>query len=181
MTFLPPMYQLVLIVVVLIAAAFDVRTRRIPNWLVLTAILIGVALNTFLFGLSGLSTSLFGGAAAFAVYFPLFALRGMGAGDVKLMVGIGCIVGPSNWLAIFSLTAILGGLFAIFMLLQTGRLMYTLMNVWFIFTQVIQLKAPFIERSDLDINDAHAIRLPHGATIAVGSLAFLFGPTLLRF
>jgi prepilin peptidase CpaA len=180
MTILPPAYQLLLATLVLIAAVFDVRFRRIPNWLVLSGILLGLALNVFLFGSIGAKSALLGGALAMSVYFPLFIVRGMGAGDVKLMIAIGILVGPANWLAIFFLTAVLGGAFAIFMLFRSGLLMHTLANVGFILSRLIQLKAPYKERPDLDISSPKALTLPHGATIAVGSFAFMLVPLVLQ-
>lgn len=180
MTILPPAYQILLATLVLISAFFDIRFRRIPNWLVLSGILLGLALNVFLFGSTGAKSALLGGGLAMLVYFPLFIVRGMGAGDVKLMMAIGILVGPANWLAIFFLTAVLGGAFAIFMLFRSGLLMHTLANVGFILSRLIQLKAPYKERPDLDIGSPKALTLPHGATIAVGSFAFMLLPLVLQ-
>jgi len=95
---MPPITQVLLLLVVIPAAFFDIRQRRIPNWLVLTGVVAGIGLNTFLFydnpsPVSGLWFSLQGLGIAFLVYFPLYLLRGMGAGDVKLMGAVGAIVG----------------------------------------------------------------------------------------
>ena len=73
---------------VAIAAVYDIRFRRIPNWLVLTGLVLGLGLNTFLFRWPGARASLLGIGLAFLIYFPLYLLRGMGAGDVKLMAAI---------------------------------------------------------------------------------------------
>jgi prepilin peptidase CpaA len=178
MTILPPAYQILLASIVLIAAVFDIRYRRIPNWLVLTGILFGFLLNTFLFGGTGAAASFLGGGLAFLIYFPLFVIRGMGAGDVKLMMAVGFVVGPANWLGILFSTAVLGGLFAVILLLRWGQLAQTMHNLLFILGQLMQFKAPYKERSDLDIHSPRAITLPHGATIAAGSLAFLIAPML---
>ena len=180
MTILPPAYQILLATLVLLAAAFDIRSRRIPNWLVLSGLLLGLALNVFLFGSTGAASALLGGGLAMLIYFPLFVARGMGAGDVKLMMAIGFIVGPANWLAIFFLTAILGGAVALLLVLRSGLLAHTLANVGFIVTRLVRLQAPYQERPDLDISSPKALTLPHGATIAVGSLAFMLAPLVLQ-
>ncbi len=104
----PLIFQIVLIAVVAMAAIYDIRFRRIPNWLVLAGLVIGIGLNTFLFEWAGLLFALKGFAFAFVIYFPLYLLRGMGAGDVKLMAAIGSIVGWRNWLGIFIITAVVG-------------------------------------------------------------------------
>jgi prepilin peptidase CpaA len=178
MTQLPPSYQILLVVVVTIAAVFDIRFRRIPNWLVLSGLVLGLALNSFLFGTAGAVSALLGCGAAFLVYFPLFIVRGMGAGDVKLMMTVGCIAGPGNWIAIFFFTSILGGVWAVLLLLRWGVLRQTLANAWFIVGQLAQLKPPYGERGDLDVTSPKALTLPHGATIAVGTVAFMLAPLL---
>ena len=179
MTILPPAYQILLVTLVLIAAVFDVRFRRVPNWLALSGIVLGFVLNMFLFGSTGALAALLGGGLAMLIYFPLFVVRGMGAGDVKLMMAIGFIVGPANWLAIFFITAILGGAFALLLVVRSGMLMQTISNVAFILSRLIRLQAPYRERPDLDIGSPKALTLPHGATIAVGCLAFLLAPFVL--
>src|SRR5450631_39042 len=93
-------------VLVIVAALWDIRTRRIPNWLTLSGVLLGVALNTFLFEINGLWFSLKGLSVAFGVYFILCLLRAMGAGDVKLMAAVGAAAGWGNWLGILVLTSV---------------------------------------------------------------------------
>ena len=95
------------------AAVYDVRYRRIPNWLTVGGVLLGLALNAFLYqGWPGLRFSLPGFGLGFGVYFLLYVLRAMGAGDVKLMAAVGAVVGWQNWFGIFVITAIIGGLMA---------------------------------------------------------------------
>src|SRR4051812_29537661 len=98
---MPWSYEVMLGLIVLLAAVFDIRSRRIPNWLVGFGLVWGVSMNTFLFGLPGLKSALLGIAVASLIYFPLFLVRGMGAGDVKLMMAIGSLVGPAMWFRIF--------------------------------------------------------------------------------
>jgi len=137
----------VLALVVIVAAVYDVRFRRIPNWLVLSGLVLGIGLNTFLFEWSGLRFSLKGLGLGLVVYFPLYLLRGMGAGDVKLMAAIGSIVGWANWLGIFLVTAVLGGFVAIILLLGRGKLRSSLWNVGFLIQRLGTLQAPTRGRS----------------------------------
>ena len=71
MTFPPVVFQVVLALVVIVAAVYDVRFRRILNWLVLSGLVLGIGLNTFLFEWSGLRFSLKGLGLGLVVYFPL--------------------------------------------------------------------------------------------------------------
>src|ERR1700722_10475408 len=133
MSFPPVVFQVVLVLMVTIAAVYDIRFRRIPNWLVLTGLVLGLGLNTFLLRWSGARASLLGIGLAFLIYFPLYLLRGMGAGDVKLMAAIGAIVGAANWFGIFIVSALLGGIAAILLLLSRGKLLNSLWNVGYLF------------------------------------------------
>jgi prepilin peptidase CpaA len=164
--------QIVLVLMVAIAAVYDVRFRRIPNWLVLTGLVLGLGLNAFLFRWSGARESLLGLVVAFLIYFPLYLLRGMGAGDVKLMAAIGAVVGPANWFGIFIISALLGGIAAVFLLLSRGRLLNSLWNIGFLFQRLFSFQAPYA-REELDISSPKSVKLPHGVAIAVGSVLFL--------
>src|SRR4051812_11249798 len=112
MQLLPLPLRIALAVVVLIAAAYDFRFRRIPNWLNLCGLILGFCLNAFFFQLHGIALACEGLLLALAVYLPFYCLRGMGAGDVKLMAAVGTLVGPGNWFLIFVMTALLGGVAA---------------------------------------------------------------------
>ena len=113
--------QILLGILAAIAAIFDIRYRRIPNWLVLAGILVGFAWNVSSSGWPGLGRASAGLGLGFILYFPLYLLRARGAGDVKLLAAVGAVTGPLNCLWIFLLTAILGGIIALFLLLFRGR------------------------------------------------------------
>jgi prepilin peptidase CpaA len=173
LTYLPPILQALLVLVVATAGIYDLRFRRIPNWLVLVGLVLGFALNAYLAGWAGLKTAGMGLGLAFLVYFPLYLLRAMGAGDVKLMGAVGAIVGPGNWLAVFVITAIIGGVVALFVLLFAGRVQKTFWNLGWILNEVIHLRAPYHSSEELDVRSPRAMRLPHGAVIALGAVVFL--------
>ncbi|MCU1339159.1 MAG: peptidase prepilin type [Bryobacterales bacterium] len=175
---MPPVTQVLLMLLVLPAAVFDYRERRIPNWLVLAGLLAGTAMNVFLTydnpsATTGLLFSLKGLGLAFLVYFPLYLLRGMGAGDVKLMAAVGAIVGPALWLWILFFTAVLGGLTAIIVVLNKGRVRRTLQNLWMILISIRYRQAPYANNPELDVSSDKGVRLPHGVVIAVGATGFL--------
>lgn len=178
MNYLPPVLQAVLAVVVLIAAYFDFRWRRIPNWLVLSGLLVGIALNAFLYEWAGLRGSLEGLGLGLLIYLPLYALRGMGAGDVKLMAAVGALVGWRNWIGVFMLTAITGGLVALLLVVLRGRARSTMANVGSMFQQMAHLQAPYTGNPELDVKNPKAVTLPHGVMIAVGSIEFLIAAAL---
>lgn len=174
--------QILLGILVAIAAVYDIRYRRIPNWLVLAGIIVGFLWNVVAApGGAGTGSQVslgLGRAAAglglgFILYFPLYLLRARGAGDVKLLAAVGSITGPVNCFWVFLLTAILGGLIAMVLLLFRGRVRHTFLNVAWIMKDIISLRAPYKSNEELDVTTTKGMRLPHGAMIAVGAFAFI--------
>ena len=93
-----------------LAAREDVLRHRVPNTLNATALLLGLGLAGFGGGWSGLVDSIGGAAMGFAVLFPFYLRRGMGAGDVKLMAAAGAYLDPSGALLAAAI-ALLAGVF----------------------------------------------------------------------
>ncbi|HWD00150.1 MAG TPA: A24 family peptidase [Candidatus Sulfopaludibacter sp.] len=175
---LPPReIEMILLPLVIAAALYDLKYRRIPNWLNVTGVVLGFAMNAWLHmggsPLSGLLFALKGMALGFGAYFLLYALRAMGAGDVKLMAAVGAIVGWEDWVGIFILTAILGGISALVLSVMRGRLKNTLFNVGFILTEFKSGRPAYLKREELDVKSSKALRQPHGVVIAVGTFAYL--------
>lgn len=101
-------------VIVLAVATFtDLRSRRIPNWLVLPFFACGIAVSGWLHGWHGLGQSLEGAGLGLLVYGFLFWLGGMGAGDVKLCAAIGAWIGPQQLLIALVMTGLAGGAMAL--------------------------------------------------------------------
>lgn len=95
---------LALALLLAVAAACDLWTRRIPNGLATAGLAIGLGGHFWQGGMPGLLLSLAGIAAALPL---LYSLRAFGAGDVKLLMAVGALTGP-----VFLLWALLGSLFA---------------------------------------------------------------------
>ena len=169
----PLVLQLVLAAVAVTAGIWDLRTRRIPNWLVLTGLLLGFLLNGFLFYGQGLLGAAAGFGLALLIYFPMYLLHGMGAGDVKLMAALGAIAGWRLWLGLFILSGVLGGVLAVVLILAKGRFRTTLWNVGFILSELLHFRAPHLTRAELDVESAKAVTLPHGSVIALGVVVLL--------
>jgi prepilin peptidase CpaA len=170
----PPGAAIVLLAVVLIAAIYDVRYRRIPNWISVSGVVLGIALNTFLYeGVAGLLFSLKGLGLGFGAYLLLYLLRAMGAGDVKLMAAVGSIVGWSDWCGIFIITAILGGIMSLVLVALRGRIRNTFWNIAFILSEMRKGRPAYLKREELDVRNPTAQGLPHGAVIAVSCVFFL--------
>jgi len=174
LTLPPPGVEVVLVTVVLAAAVYDVRYRRIPNWISVGGAALGLALNSFLYrGAPGLLFGLKGLGLGFGLYFVLYALHAMGAGDVKLMGATGALVGWQDWVGIFMITAVLGGVMALLLMLARRRVQKTFWNVGFILGEMKQGRAAYLSREELDVKSPKSVGLPHGAVIAVGTIFYL--------
>lgn len=165
--------QISLAALVLTAAATDIQSRKIPNWLSLSGIGAGLVLHGFVGGAAGLAISIEGMLLGFAAYLALYCLRAMGAGDVKLMAAVGAIVGPADWIPVFMATAVAGGILSLILIVAKRRVKQTLWNVFFIVQELIQLRLPHHTRSELDVKDSRSLNMPHGVAIAAGSIAYL--------
>ena len=97
------------LVVLGIATITDLRSRRIPNWLVLPFLCTGIVVSVGVHGWHGLGQSLGGAYLGLAIYGVLFWMGGMGAGDVKLCAAIGAWVGPQQLILALVITGMAGG------------------------------------------------------------------------
>src|SRR5262245_59364656 len=122
---MPVAMQIALIAVVSIAAWSDLRTRRIPNSITVSGAAAALVLQIALGGIHGAIQSLSGAALGLAIFFALYVVGGMGAGDVKLFGAVGAFAGPQAVVLIFVFTALLGGIAGIALALYRGRLRHT--------------------------------------------------------
>lgn len=115
------MSALAVAIVGMAACVWDVRTQRIPNALTLSAAAVAIVFHAATSGLFGVGLSVSGWLMGALLFFPLFAVRGMGAGDVKLLAAFGAWLGPRDVLYVAAATAILGALFALTLVIARRR------------------------------------------------------------
>jgi prepilin peptidase CpaA len=115
----------ILIPILIMACITDIGGRRIPNWLTGSAALIGIVFNLAAAGMHGALFSLAGVVLGLALLMPFYISGGMGAGDVKLMGAIGAIIGPKAVFSAFLFTALVGGVYAVILLIVHGYLKET--------------------------------------------------------
>jgi prepilin peptidase CpaA len=121
--------QVAALSIALVAVAWDLASRRIPNVLTFGGALAGVAAHAYMAGLAGVGMSLGGWLVGVAIFLPFFMLGGMGAGDVKLLAAIGAWLGPVTtiWVALFS--GIAGGVMGLIVALCFGYLTQAFVNI----------------------------------------------------
>ena len=115
--------------VAVVACATDLAYRRVPNVLTAPALVAGLLAHGVWSGGLGLPGALLGAAVGLAVFFPIFALGGMGGGDVKLMAALGSWVGAGaiGWTALYA--AVAGGVLALVVGAAHGYLRQAFSNI----------------------------------------------------
>lgn len=154
-----------------IGAGFDIKSRRIPNFLTGPAFVIGLLLHLSLDGWQGLLSALASGLLCGLVFVVFYLAGGMGAGDVKLITAAGCLAGLSHAAYLLVLTSLAGGVMALALALARGRLKETLRNVLSLTSHHSQ--AGLIPHPEINVLNTNTLRLPYGVAIAAGcSLTF---------
>jgi prepilin peptidase CpaA len=167
--------QLIAVVLVLVCMFHDALRRRIPNVLTLPAMIIGLALGTFSHGWKGLVMSFLGILTGFALMYLPYHLGGMGAGDVKLMMSIGALLGPEASLQIFLYSALAGGVLAIYNVLRQKKISDTAGNLGMIFRAFLPATYGGIRAPVADTLRKKSVgSIPYGIAIALGTIAFLY-------
>ncbi len=166
--------EVILICLVAQAALTDLAMRKIPNVLVLSGLLLALILHL----LSGppwapLSHWLAGIVAGFFLFLPLYLLRGMAAGDVKLMAMVGAFTGPSLALQIAVLSYLIGGVMALLMLLASGRWRDSARNLWQI-CQPLWFRLLGVPLVTVPLAPTASVGgIPYGVAVALGTAAML--------
>jgi prepilin peptidase CpaA len=159
----------VAIVLVLWAMYSDFRWRKIPNCLTLPAIALGFVLNFVGNSWNGLIFALFGLLLGMGLLMLPYLLGGMGGGDVKLMGGLGALLGSHAILNVFLYTSLVGGVIAVVVAVTNKSLIETFKRMWLFLKCVFLFRAP--STGALAFKKGHT--MPYGVAIGAGTLLYL--------
>ncbi len=163
---------MVLSVVLLLAVLIDLRTRRIPNVLIAAGFGLGLVCAVAQQGIAGLPNALGGAALAILLLLPMFAMRAIGAGDVKLLAVVGSFSGPFGFLLVLLYTFLAGGVLAIGAMMMSGRATAVFDN-FRLFVTTLSLRRYGGDGALPDLSASTAARLPYALAIACGALAWM--------
>ncbi|MFK0345719.1 MULTISPECIES: prepilin peptidase [unclassified Pseudomonas] len=166
MTREPLVMTVLLMGLLAIAVASDIRRHRIPNLLILVGLGLGLAGQAYSIGVSGFGYGLLGGLIAFAIFLPMYALGGMAAGDVKLMAMVGAFLPLNGALNAALLSLIAGCLCGLLLILVRGQLPMTLSRYWL----MLRAQAYFAPEAD----EVAGKPFPYAVAILLGTLVSLF-------
>ncbi len=156
----------------LLAGLTDWRSRRIPNWLTVPGFMAGVAIYGVGGSWNGVLASLAGAGSMLGILLPVVLLRGLGAGDWKLMGALGAILGRNRILEVLLASVFMAGALAIVQMVRRRQVKQTLVNLW----ELVRGFFIFGLRPNTEINldNPAASSVPFGVATAVATM-FCYG------
>jgi prepilin peptidase CpaA len=146
------------LIVLGVATITDLRSRRIPNWLVLPFLPLGIAVSAWFGHWHGVVQSLEGAGLGIVIFGILYWKFGMGAGDVKLCAAIGAWIGPSQFLIAVLMTGLAGGLVIL---------------IWAVCRTALRVVGRRT-REQASLGNLMETKMPYAPAIAIGTLVSFF-------
>jgi prepilin peptidase CpaA len=157
-----------------VAAVHDLLTKKIPNWITGPGIVLGVLMHLALGGFAQAGWSMLAGLVAGLLFLLVYLAGGMGAGDVKLITAIGCLVGIGSIKDVLVASVFLGSILALALAAKHGRVRETMRNVIALIAHHTQ--NGLIPHPELNVTQQETLRLPYALPIALGCvIAFCIG------
>lgn len=163
-----------LVVTVLICAWTDWTEWRIPNAVVAGSAVSALMIATFSVDGAGLNQCLIGGAAGLIIFMPFYLLKGMAAGDVKMMAAVGMHVGVHLVMEVALVSALIGGIWALVLMdLRKGAGLVSWFMVQCRATAALWNESRRADPGDREIRKKNDSKIPYGVVIAAGTLTTL--------
>jgi prepilin peptidase CpaA len=153
----------------IVAAALDWRSRKIPNWLTVPGLVVGITLHAMIAGWPGAFFAFKGAGLALVLLLPLVVMRAFGAGDWKLMGAVGAFLGWKLFLFVLIGSIFATGIMAVVQMAHAGRVMETLRNM---VTLIKGFVAFGIKKNPkISLDNPRLLKLPFGVAVAAATLA----------
>jgi prepilin peptidase CpaA len=169
-------------ITLVVAAIIDGLKLKVPNWLTFPMIISGwiysAAFSPFA-GWEGLLYSVVGTVVGLGLLLPAYAIGGMGAGDVKLLAGIGAWVWGTATLYAFAVSAIVGGVIAVLMVVVRKGWFKHQSQFWVICNEILTVKDPEKLAAIAAERKPSMMLLPYGIPIAIGTIAYFAAAGML--
>lgn len=168
----------VVTITLIVAAVIDGLKLKVPNWITFPMILSGWVCSAIwplyvgYSGWEGFLYSLLGTGVGLALLLPAYAIGGMGAGDVKLMAGVGAWVWSLHTLYAFAVSALVGGIIAVAMVLVRKSWTKHKNQFWGIWTEILTVRDPEKLAEIAAERKPQMLLLPYGIPIAIGSIVY---------
>ena len=152
------------VLLALVAGWTDYKRRRIPNWLTVPGLVVGISLNATASGWSGLKFSLLGAGLGLLLLLPFVLLRSLGAGDWKMAGALGAFVGASVLLDLLLGSVFVAGLMALALVIYKRRVRQTLRNIGRLLVSLLTFRSP---GSEVSLDNPQSLKVPYGVALAL--------------
>ena len=157
------------VVFAVVAGWSDWRSRRIPNWLTVPGLVIGIVVNAMASGLNGLKASLLGAGLGLLLLLPFVFLRSLGAGDWKLAGALGAFVGPGALVDLLMGSVIIAGVMALGLVIYKRRLKEALRNIGRLLGSMLTFHMP---ASEVSLDNPQSLKIPYGVALALSTVCY---------
>jgi len=144
------------------------RTGKIPNWLTLPAIIAGLVAHGVLDGGHGLVSATCGGVIMLSCLLPFVLMRGVGMGDLKLLIATGISAGIEKCFWILLFAVFINAVFAIILAVRKRCLGSAIANTFTIMHFAIV--RPFRPHPELNLDNKSVYRFPFGVAVGIGCI-----------
>lgn len=159
-----------------IAGITDLYSKKIYNWLTLSVMLLGLILQGYENGFTGLAQSVLGIGTGILILGWLFVFRVMGAGDVKLLMAFGAVGGARYCLNVAALSLFLGVVLSLIVMTKERKLLITGKRIYFFFLTLFhrELRLEFLKP------DA-SLYVPYGVAIGGAAVWLMYENPLTKW
>jgi prepilin peptidase CpaA len=159
-------------VVLILAAVIDGKALKVPNWITFPFIIAGWIYSTTLYGFEGLGYSLLGTVIGLALLLPAYSIGGMGAGDVKLLAGVGAWMHGLHTFNAFCWSAVVGAIMAVAMVLIRKTWTKHSNQFWMILNEIVTIRNPEALSEIAAQRKPSMLLLPYGIPICIGTIMY---------
>ncbi|MFZ9089445.1 MAG: A24 family peptidase [Planctomycetaceae bacterium] len=161
-------------IILIVAAWIDGKELRVPNWITYPMVFAGLIYSTSVGGVDGFIAGLLGMFTGLLTLLPLYSVGGMGAGDVKLMAGIGAWMGWQVTLAAFGVSVVVGAVMAVIMVLRKNKFTHHYGNFLMILNEWKTVRDPRKLSEIAAERKPTMMLLPYGIPICIGTIGYFW-------
>ena len=158
--------------ILILAAWIDGKELKVPNWITFPMVLSGLVYSTCVGGFDGFIAGILGMCCGLLCLLPLYAVGGMGAGDVKLMAGIGAWCGWQVTFYAFCVSTVVGAIMAVIMVAWTGAWKKHYDNFLMILSEWSVIRDPYKLSEIAAERKPTMFLLPYGIPICIGTIGY---------
>jgi len=166
-------------VTLVVAAVIDGLYLKVPNWLTIPMIASGLVFSFAVAGWQGLGWSLLGTIVGLILLLIVYSIGGMGAGDVKLLAGIGAWMHVEHTFWIFIATTVVGGIMALIMIAASGRWKKHIGQMKMITQEIVEVRDPEALFAIAKERKPRMMLLPYGVPMTIAALGYFATQGLL--